>query len=159
MIPYFSYELTAIPTSLFKDGAMRKTQKSQLAKIVTSDVQPAECNVRTSYVIDGGALLHKVKWAKKAAYKDILLQYVRYVHAKYGQRTCIVFDGYESGPSTKDQEHLRRLGKVCADIQLSEYSLVYFTGFLKERLLFYDFFVQLKWSRRVYTLKAESGLM
>ena len=37
MIPYFSYELTAIPTSLFKDGAMRKTQKSQLAKIVTSD--------------------------------------------------------------------------------------------------------------------------
>ena len=76
--------------------------------------------MRTSYVIDGGALLHKVKWDKKAAYKGILLQYVQYVHAKYGQRTCIVFDGYESGLSTKDQEHLRRLGKVCADIQLSE---------------------------------------
>ena len=71
MIPYFSYELTGIPTSIFKDGVMRKTQKSQLAKLVTSDVQPAECNVRTSYVIDGWALLHKVKWAKKAAYKDI----------------------------------------------------------------------------------------
>ena len=112
MIPYFSsYELTAIPTSIFKDGAMRKIQKSQLAKLVTSDVQPAECNMRTSYVIDGGALLHKVKWAKKAAYKDILLQYVQYVHAKYGQHTCIVFDGYESGPSTKDQEHLGDLGK------------------------------------------------
>ena len=120
MIPYFSYELTAIPTSLFKDGLMRKTQKSQLAKLVASDVQPAECNMRTSYVIDGGALLRKVKWAKKAAYRDILQQYVQYVHAKYGRQTCIVFDGYESGPSTKDQEHLRRLGKVSADIQLSE---------------------------------------
>ena len=45
---------------------------------------------------------------------------MQYVHAKYGQHTCIIFDGYESGPSTKDQEHLRRLGKVSADIQLSE---------------------------------------
>ncbi len=32
--PYFCYKLTAFPTSLFKDGIMRKTQKSQLAKIV-----------------------------------------------------------------------------------------------------------------------------
>ncbi len=31
-----------------------------------------------------------------------------------------VFDGYENGPSTKDQENLRRLGKMSADIQLSE---------------------------------------
>ena len=39
MIPYFSYELAAIPTSLFRDSAMRKTQKSQLAKALTNDVQ------------------------------------------------------------------------------------------------------------------------
>ena len=38
------------------------------------------------------------------------------------------------------------------------YSLLYFTGFLKERLIFYDFFAQLKWSGRVYTLTAVSGL-
>ena len=38
MIPYFSYELAAIPTSLFRDSAMRKTQKSQLAKALTNDV-------------------------------------------------------------------------------------------------------------------------
>ena len=119
MIPYFSYELTAIPTSLFKDGAMRKTQKSQLAKIVTSDVQPAECNVRTSYVIDGGALLHKVKWAKKAAYKDILLQYVQYVHAKYGQRTCIVFYGkMKADHQQKIRSILGDLGK-CVQISSS----------------------------------------
>ena len=120
MIPYFSYELTTIPTSLFKDSAMRKTQKSQLAKTIASGVELAERDVRIDHVIDGGALLHKVKWAKKATYKNIVMQYVEYVHAKYGQRCCIVFDGYERGPSTKDQEHLRRVGKTCADIQLSE---------------------------------------
>ena len=35
------------------------------------------------------------------------------------------------------------------------YSLVYLTGFLKERLIF---FAQLNWSGRVYTLTAVSGL-
>ena len=38
MIPYFSYALAAIPMSLFRDSAMRKTQKSQLAKALTNDV-------------------------------------------------------------------------------------------------------------------------
>ena len=39
------------------------------------------------------------------------------------------------------------------------YRLVYYTSFLKELLIFYDFFAQLKWSGRVYTLKAVSELM
>ena len=30
------------------------------------------------------------------------------------------FYGYEKGPSTKDQKHIRRAGKMCAEIQLSE---------------------------------------
>ena len=39
------------------------------------------------------------------------------------------------------------------------YSLVYFTGFLNERLIYYVFFfVQLKWSGCIYTLTAVSGL-
>ncbi len=117
--PYFCYELTTFPRSLFKDGIMRKTQKSQFAKIITSDVQPAECNARTKYVIDGGALLHKVKWAKKTTYHDVIMQHVEYVHRKYGHQCCIVFYGYE-GPSTKSHGHLRRVRKTCANIQLSE---------------------------------------
>jgi len=39
-------------------------------------------------------------------------------HIEHG--SCIVFDGYEQGPSIKDHEHLRRVKKVCANIQLSE---------------------------------------
>ena len=38
MSPYFDYELTSMPTSIFKDYAMRKTVKSQLAKTLTSNV-------------------------------------------------------------------------------------------------------------------------
>ena len=32
MSPFFDYELTTIPTSLFKDNGLRKTDKAQLAK-------------------------------------------------------------------------------------------------------------------------------
>ena len=53
MIPYFSYELAAIPTSLLRDSAMRKKQKSQLAKALTNEVQLlAERNARAICVID-----------------------------------------------------------------------------------------------------------
>ncbi len=69
------------------------------------------------HVLDSGSLIHRVKWAKKVTYKDIAMQYVRYVHAKYGN-ACIVFDGYDPGPSIKD--HQIRVGKTCADIQPME---------------------------------------
>ena len=117
--PYFDYELTVIPTSLFKDNSMRKTAKSQLAKALTNNVKPCEQNIQAKYVIDGGALIHKVKWSKKATYKDIAQQYVSYVRTKYGT-SCIVFDGYEQGPSIKDHEYQLRVSRTCADIQLSE---------------------------------------
>jgi hypothetical protein len=66
-------------------------------------------------VIDGGALLHRVKWAKNETYHSIVLQYMSYVRSKYGECCCICFDGYEQGPSIKDHEHQRRAKKTCAD--------------------------------------------
>ena len=119
--PFFDYELTAIPTALFKDGFMQKPVKSQLAQFFTLNVQSAnEPSIKPLQVIDGGALLHRVKWAKKAAYKDIVEQYVCYIQTRYGGSSCIVFDGYGYGPSTKDHEHQRRIRKTCADIHLNE---------------------------------------
>ena len=118
---FFDYELTAIPTALFKDGFMRKPVKSQLAQFFTLNVQSAnEPSIKPLQVIDGGALLHRVKWAKKAAYKDIVEQYVCYIQTRYGGSSCIVFDGYGYSPSTKDHEHQRRIRKTCADIHLNE---------------------------------------
>ena len=57
-------------------------------------------------------------------YQDIAEQYVCHVGEKYGE-SCIVFDGYEQGPSLKDHEHQRRIKKMCADIQLSEFMEAY----------------------------------
>ena len=79
---------------------------------------PAICSEAT-YVLDGGALIHKVKWMKKGTYLDIVKQYVGFVRAKYG-RCYIVFDGYRQGPSIKDHEHERRIKKACGDVQLLE---------------------------------------
>jgi len=117
MASFFEYELTAIPTSLFKDYCLRKTDKAQLAKSLKNSVEPSALNLHATYILDGGALIHKVKWAKKGTYQDIVKQYVSYVRVKYGN-CCIVFDGYKQGPSTKDHEHERRAKKACADIQL-----------------------------------------
>ena len=64
-------------------------------------------------------------------------QYVSYVRAKYGQDCCIVFDGYENDPSTKDREHLRRSEKTCANIKLSETMEAYITQQTFLNRLFY----------------------
>ena len=63
---------------------------------------------QAKHVLDGGALLHRVKWEKKMTYKEIAKQYVCRVRGKYG-KSCIVFYGYEQGPSIKDHEHQRRV--------------------------------------------------
>ena len=55
------------------------------------------------YVIDGGALLHKISWGKNEPYSTILLRYFTYVDTRYPKAT-IVFDGYESPLSTKDTQ-------------------------------------------------------
>ncbi|CAB4029738.1 Hypothetical predicted protein [Paramuricea clavata] len=119
MTPYFDYELTAMPTSLFKDNFMRKSVKSQLAQSLEKNVQFSGENPQAMHVLDCGAPIHKVKWQKKVTYKDIAVQYVNYVRTRY-RDCCIVFDGYGQGPTIKDHEHQRRIGKTCADIQLSE---------------------------------------
>ena len=79
MAPFFDYELTTIPTSLFKDSGLRKTDKAQLLK---KSVEPSARSLRAEYLLDGGALIHRVTWAKKVTYQDIVKQYVGYVRAK-----------------------------------------------------------------------------
>ena len=58
------------------------------------------------YVLDGGSLLHRINWKKGALYSEIADSYVNFVKSNYGE-ALIVFDGYLSGPSTKDNTHLR----------------------------------------------------
>ena len=118
MAPFFNYELTSIPTSLFKNNSLRKTDKAQLARSLKSGTELSPLNTQARYVLDGGALIHRVKWEKKVTYRDVVKQYVGYVRAKYNN-CFVVFDGYQS-PSIKDSEHQRRAQKACADIQVTE---------------------------------------
>ena len=108
---YFHYEMTNEPMSLFKQTMMRKPDKSSLRKALVSDEESIQLNLATnrdkySYVIDGGALLHRMCWVRGSTFQKIVTCYVQYVRKHYG-KCYIVFDGYES-TSTKTTEQQRR---------------------------------------------------
>ena len=61
------------------------------------------------FVLDRGALLHRVPWPRGIPYDGICSFYVQYVANRYGKAT-VVFDRYQNGPSTKDVTHQRQAG-------------------------------------------------
>ena len=73
-------------------------------------------------VVDGGALLHKVKWPTDSTFGEIVQIYVNYMTIKYGkfENICVVFDGYTNTLSTKGEEHARRAVVVAANVSTSE---------------------------------------
>lgn len=147
MEKYFNYELTPVPTSLFKDKFMRHPDKSSLAHALRDKITPINKGKESAnaekqheisscgsfidiveqpkmfHVLDGGALLHRVFW-NGATYMDVIQQYRNYVKRRYG--VCsIVFDGYQQ-QTTKDHEHLRRslAYQSSADIDVKETIMV-----------------------------------
>ena len=70
------------------------------------------------YVLDGGALLQRLPWPKKMIYGELCQLYVQYIQIHYN-KAVIVFDGYDSGTSTKDETHRRRHNNVVeADVDV-----------------------------------------
>ena len=69
---------------------MRKPNKPALRKaLLTTKGIVQDCSKN---VLDGGALLHKVRWTSCTNFGDVCQQYVNYVSRNYA--TCtIVFDG------------------------------------------------------------------
>ena len=98
---------------------MRKPKKAVLANTLTSGLTMVESVENTRYVLDGGALLHRVRWMAGKTYTEVIMQYLSYGRSKYGL-SSIIFDGYASGPSVKDHEHQRRASKASADVKISE---------------------------------------
>ena len=105
---------------------MHEPQKSTLADSIwkMSQCQRTALPIDIQYVLDGGALLHRIPWNKGSKFSEILKTYSDYVLNKYGE-AIVVFDGYESA-STKDSTHMRRskakLGPVVSftpDMKLS----------------------------------------
>ena len=68
------------------------------------------------FVLDGGALLHRIPWAKDNTYSIIAEKYLKYVIKHYGINVTIVFDGYSESGSTKDMTHLRRARLVGQEV-------------------------------------------
>ena len=104
----FRFELTPVPTSLFTmDRMMRKPPKHEFGRMLKETATKRDIDMNSMmHVIDGGWLLHQVKWTNGATIKTIVDTYAKYVKAKFKDHT-VVFDGYGEIPSTKDHEHVR----------------------------------------------------
>ena len=117
---YFSFELTPVPSALFNgNSSMRKAKKARLTKALINKVPSRHENVlTTNYVLDGGALLHRVRWLPNSTYNDVVSQYQTYIRIKFGN--ChIDFDGYGNVASIKDHEHQHRMTENSVDIKVS----------------------------------------
>ena len=106
----FHYELCSYPAALFDSPTvMSESNKSSLARYLRKELPPMEENPPDGvrYVIDGGAMLQRIFWPLGKTWNEICELCVQYVQRKYGPAT-VVFDGYLSGPNTKDPTHMRR---------------------------------------------------
>ena len=116
----FPFELTPEPTSLFKQGMMRKPTKANLQNHFIESGNPVTLDVRGVCIVDGGMLLRKV-YRPKSTFSDVLDQYISYLRRRcitYKTVSC-VFHGYSNYASTKSQEHQRRIGKTSETIVLN----------------------------------------
>lgn len=116
----FKYELCTYPPALFDSMLLlRSANKAALAeslwKLVKGIQDVPVCSSTVQYILDGGALLHRIPWSIGSTWMEICNCYVRYVMEKYN-KAIVVFDGYNSGPNTKDATHAKRCGPGNAPV-------------------------------------------
>ena len=106
------FQLSPFPPALFEArNVFRKADKPQLAHAIRDHASDAMLDCvpeSTRHVLDGGSLLHRVPWQLGARYGEIAQSYPDFAIRHYGPATTVVFDGYEEGPSIKDNTHQRR---------------------------------------------------
>ena len=106
----FAHELCNYPPAMFDSpGFLREASKSTLAEFIWTNFGIEDSTVPSGvkFVIDGGALLHRIPWERGATFRSIIKKYTDYVIRRYGE-AMVIFDGYDSA-STKDMTHRRRL--------------------------------------------------
>jgi len=110
---FFKFEMCSYPPALFDCSLLpRQANKPALADAIwtiTKNNQTGGPTGNVDFVLDGGALLHRVPWPRGITYDGICSLYVQYVANRY-EKATVVFDGYQNGPSTKDVTHQRRAG-------------------------------------------------
>ena len=80
----FDYELTSQPASLFKEGIVQKPKKAVFRNSLLDKAEPSPDIITNWCLVDGGALLHKVKWPTDSIFWEIVQMYVNYMTIKYG---------------------------------------------------------------------------
>ena len=113
------------PPSLFEDKCTPRTpNKASLADALWQKMPPdlPEPSGDVQYVLDGGALLHRIPWERGSTYDEICQHYVCYVEKHY-KRPIVVFDGYLHGPSTKDATQQCRTRGNMGTVTLFESSM------------------------------------
>ena len=121
------YELSPYPPSLFEGkNLLQKPDKAPLLHAVRSHVNSSNDAIlqvipKTGhYVLDGGSLIHRLKWNDGSTYDSIADAYASFTVDVYGNAT-VVFDGCDGGPSTKDNAHQRRTRtKVANKVDISD---------------------------------------
>ena len=106
----FKYKLCGYPPALFETKTVLLPEnKPQITKVMWNAIPHDDVpKGDILYVLDGGALFHRLPWEIGKTYRETVETYICYVRKHYGQSVVIVFDGYSSQPSTKDGAHARR---------------------------------------------------
>ena len=88
--------MTTIPKALAETPELlHEAQKSTLADTIWSAVNQNAVSIPdVRFVLDGGALLHRIPWSQGASYESILETYSKYVATNFG-KAVVVFDGYK----------------------------------------------------------------
>ena len=98
------HELVTYPPSLFEsEEQLLSSTKSLLAKSIrentglnAEDEPDNHSYPNIMYIVDGGMLLHTIRWAKGSTFKEICFPYYTWI-AKY-QNVTVVFEGYQPRP-------------------------------------------------------------
>ena len=105
---------------------LRKPDKAPLLHAVRSHVNSSNDAIlqvipkTDHYLLEGGSLIHRLKWNDGSTYNLIADAYAYFTVDVYGNAT-VVFDGYDGGPSTKDNAHQRRTRtKVTNKVDISD---------------------------------------
>ena len=116
------HELVKYPPTLFEsEDQLLAATKSLLAKSIRDQSGMTEeseqpdnyvTNSNFQYVVDGGMLLHAIKWPADSSYEHMCSLYYTWL-SKYKDVT-VVFDGYED--STKAMCHRKRIKNSCSNI-------------------------------------------
>ena len=91
---------------MFKKQLRRKPEKVPLRNVLLADKAAIyQEKTKGKYVLDGEALMYRVRWWKGMKFNEISEAYVGYVRINYGNADI---DGYVEAISTKSNAHATR---------------------------------------------------